>query len=333
MAIDVHAHYLPASLLERLRQAGSDVGVQVCEHTPGCPCLRFDDGLQTRPFFPRLVEAPQQRMDRMAGTGIERQILSGWTDIFGFGLEPAKGVAWHRLMNETLAEFCQQHAARFSALVSGYLPDAASAARELERGVRELGAVGGVATCNVNGINLGELPLDEYWAAAVELDVPVFLHPMQPEPPVRVKRYALNQVAQYTFDTTLAVGSLIMSGVLDRHPGLRLILSHGGGAVLPLMGRFDCMYERSDHKATGIAAAQPPSAYRRRLYYDSIVHDPVALRHLVDVAGADRVVIGSDDSFPPADYDPMQSLRQAGLDAQTIDQIAQHNPRALFRLP
>ena len=156
---------------------------------------------------------------------------------------------------------------------------------------------------------------------------------MQPEPPARVKRYALNQVAQYTFDTTLAVGSLIMSGVLDRHPGLRLILSHGGGAVLPLMGRFDCMYERSDHKATGIAAAHPPSAYRRRLYYDSIVHDPVALRHLVDVAGADRVVIGSDDSFPPADYDPMQSLRQAGLDAQTIDQIAQHNPRALFRLP
>ena len=127
MAIDVHAHYLPASLLERLRQAGSDVGVQVCEHTPGCPCLRFDDGLQTRPFFPRLVEAPQQRMDRMAGTGIERQILSGWTDIFGFGLEPAKGEAWHRLMNETLAEFCQQHESSFSALVSGYLPDAASA--------------------------------------------------------------------------------------------------------------------------------------------------------------------------------------------------------------
>src|SRR5690606_23591184 len=98
MAIDVHAHYLPSTLLERLRQGGSNVGVQVCEHATGCDCLRFDDGLQTRPFFPRLVESPQQRMDRMNSIGIERQILSGWTDIFGYGLEPAKGIAWHRLM-------------------------------------------------------------------------------------------------------------------------------------------------------------------------------------------------------------------------------------------
>src|SRR5205823_10493190 len=126
---------------------------------------------------------------------------------------------------------------RFSMLASGHLPDPAGAARELARAVRELGAVGAVAATNVEGVNLGELPLDEYWAAAVELGVPVFLHPAQPVPTPRTQRFALNQIVQYTFDTTLAVGSLLASGALDRFPALTLILSHGGGALPYLIGR------------------------------------------------------------------------------------------------
>jgi aminocarboxymuconate-semialdehyde decarboxylase len=332
MAIDVHAHYVPPRILEVLQQEGSRYGIAIEGHEPSCQCLHFDYGLKCRPFFPRLLEEPAKRIERMEQTGIDRQVLSGWTDVFAYGLETEKGTAWHRLMNESLAALCHSEPAHFSMLASGHLPDPAAAARELEYAVKQLGAVGAVAACNIEGVNLGELPLDEYWAAAVELDVPVFLHPAQPVPTPRTRRFALNQVAQYTFDTTLAVGSLIWSGVLDRFPTLRLILSHGGGTFPHLMGRFDCMHARSNHEGTGIVSKAAPSTYLRRMYYDSILHDPAALRHLASLVSVDRIVIGTDDSFPPADHDPLGTLQRAGFSDEEIHRIAERNPRELFRL-
>ena len=331
MAIDVHAHYVPRGMVDRLRTEGARLGISVVEAEPGCPGLRFAYGLQVRPFFAKLVEEPAERIAGMATAGIDRQILSAWTDIFGYGLPAEQGAAWHRLLNESLAGLCHRHPDRFSMLASGPLPDAARAARELEHAVRELGAVGAVAATNVEGTNLGELPLDEYWAAAVELGVPVFLHPAQPNPTPRTRRFALNQIVQYTFDTTLAVGSLISSGVLDRFPTLTLILAHGGGALPYLAGRFDCMHGRSDAGA-GIVAAGPPSTYLRRMYYDTLLHDAHALRYLASRVEIDRLLIGTDDAFPPADHDPLGSLRRAGFGAADIERIGEGNPRAIFRL-
>jgi len=331
MPIDVHAHYVPLKILDVLEHEAARYGVGVAEHPPTCQkCLRFDHGLQIRPFFAKLVEPVEQRIESMQRTGIDRQVLSAWADIFGYGLPGEKGEAWHRLLNDLLCELSEKNSNHFSWLASGALPDAARAARELDRAVKQ-GAVGGVVATNVEGVNLGELPLDEYWAAAVALDVPLFLHPAQPAPAPRTAKFALNQIAQYTFDTTLSVGSLISSGVLDRFPKLRLILSHGGGALPYLIGRFDIMHGRAD-KAQGIVAAAKPSAYLRRMWYDSIVHDPQALRYLAERVSTERIVLGSDDSFPPADHDPLASLRAAGFDATDIRRVTEENPRALFRL-
>ncbi len=334
MPIDVHAHYVPKAVLETLGRGGSRYGVKVVQDEPSCrQCLRFEHGLQVRPFFPRLLEEPAARIDWMRGAGLERQILSIWADIFGYGLAAEQGSAWHALLNDSLAGFCDRHAAAFSWLASGPLPHADRAARELERAVRELGAVGGVVAANVEGANLGELALDDYWAAAQALGVPVFIHPTQPRPAARTGRFALNQSVQYTFDTTLAFASLVESGVLDRFPDLALVLSHGGGAVPYLAGRLDVMHQRGD-KAQGLAAQSLPSAYLRRLHYDSILHSPAALRYLAQQVGVERIVIGSDESFPPADRDPLGSLRGAGFAADEIRRIADDNPRALFsRLP
>jgi aminocarboxymuconate-semialdehyde decarboxylase len=332
VAIDVHAHYVPPALVGRLEREGARLGISVVGAAPAGPCLRFAYGLEVRPFFAKLIEEPSRRIDSMSRIGIDRQILSTWMDILGYGLGPDQGAAWHRLLNETLAASCQAHPDRFSWLASGPLPDAARAARELEFAVRQLGAVGAVAATNVEGVNLGELPLDEYWAAAAELGVPVFLHPTQPVPTPRTRRFALNQVVQYTFDTTLCVGSLIESGVLDRHPSLTLILSHGGGALPYLIGRFDCMHARSDRATTGIAAVSPPSAYLARMCYDTLLHDGAALSYLARRVGVERLVVGSDDGFPPADRDPLASLRAAGFTADEIAHIALRTPRRLFGL-
>lgn len=335
MAIDVHAHYVPSDLLQRLRTEGSRLGVEVVDvvaHGAACQCLRFADGLQSRPLFSKLVESPQARVESMAAQGIDRQILSGWVDLFAPALSGHEGVGWHRLMNECLAATCAEQPQHFSMLASGHMPDAAQAARELEHAVRHFGALGGIVACNIDGMNPGEMPLDEYWAAASELDVPVFLHPTQPVPTARSRAFALNQVVQYTFDTTLAIGSLMWSGVLDRFPKLRLILSHGGGALPYLLGRFDVMDRRSDRAASGIASTQLPSAYAARLHYDTILHSAPTLRFLAQSVGFEQIVLGTDDGFPPADRTPLQSLAEAGFSLEEMAQIVEKNPRRLFRL-
>jgi aminocarboxymuconate-semialdehyde decarboxylase len=333
MPIDVHAHYVPPPILDRLSGKATTYGVSVLGTGPACMrCLEFAYGLRARPFPQRLVESIDERRDSMRRQGIDRQMLSVWTDIFGYGLPSEQGKGWHRLLNGTLGEWCSRDAEHFSWLASGALPDAQAAARELETAVRHEGARGGVVAANVQGVNLGELPLDEYWAAASELGVPVFIHPAQPEPAPRARHFAhLNPIVQYTFDSTLAIGSLIFAGVLDRFPGLELIVSHGGGAFPYLAGRFDCLHERMDAKQTHDAAARPPSAYLRRLSYDTILHSPRALRFLADSVGVERMVIGSDDGFPPADRDPLGSLRAAGFAAPDIESISEGNPRRLFR--
>jgi aminocarboxymuconate-semialdehyde decarboxylase len=137
-------------------------------------------------------------------------------------------------------------------------------------------------------------------------------------------------VVQYTFDSTLCMGSLMWSGVLDRFPRLQFILSHGGGALPYLMGRFDTMDQRSDHHHTGIVSQQAPSAYAKRLHYDTILHSPSALRWLAQEVGVERLLLGTDDGFPPADRDPLASLKNAGFAADDVRRIADENPRRLF---
>src|SRR6201982_2449073 len=192
------------------------------------------------------------------------------------------------------------------------------------------GACGVIISSNVENTNLGELPLEAFWRQAEALGMPVLIHPVLVGPAPRAAKFGLAQIAQYTFDTTLGVGSLLMSGVLDRFPRLKLVLSHGGGAYPYLAGRFDIMHRRMDRVAQGDVAAKAPSAYASQMFYDSIVHAPKALRFLIELAGLDNVVLGTDYSFPPADMEPLALLRSAGLSGTEIEAIADANPRRVF---
>jgi aminocarboxymuconate-semialdehyde decarboxylase len=335
MPVDVHAHYVPPSMLDAVEGRAAEFGLSVIRHPPGCDCaFHFDYGLKVRPFFPKLIEAVDRRIEGMAQQGVDRQVLSMWADIFAYGLPQAPSRSWHRFLNEHLSKLCRAHDREFSFLASVPLPHADDAAAELEYAVEQLGAVGAVVAANVEGINLGEVELDSFWQAATHLDVGVFIHPVQAAPAPRTAKFALSQIAQYTMDTTLCVGSLIFSGVLDRFPALRLLLSHGGGTFPYLTGRFDCMHERMDRAAQGDVALRPPSAYLRRFFYDTILHDPAILRWLADRVSVDRLVLGTDTSFPPADLDPLGSVRRAGFSPADIEAIVERNPHILFpRLP
>lgn len=327
--IDVHAHMVPPDVVDTLATRGRDFGIDLIETEPGCHCCRFESGMQIRPFFDTLMNT-DHRLGQMDDQGVNREVLSIWTDIFGYDLPAAKGALWHTALNDSLARHCDAHPDRFSWLASGALQDAALAARELERGIKA-GAVGAIIASHVAGANLGEYPLDEFWAACVELGAPVFIHPAQPVAPARAGKFALNQIVAYTNDTTLTVGSLISAGVLDRFPGLEFILSHGGGSVPYLIGRFDRMHRAADPKMTGNVAERAPSSYLTQFHYDTILHHGPALNYLRDLVGVERMLLGTDLPFPPGDPDPLTSLRDAGFDAADIERIVDRNPNALFR--
>ena len=329
MPIDVHAHYVPPQLIDAVASRGKDIGVRLVRSDGAPPALHFDYGFKVRPFFPRLVEPVGERHVWLDQQGIDLQIVGTWPDIFGYGLALDACTAWHRILNDTLAEWCAGNSDRFAWIASVPLIQAEAAARELERAAG-LGACGVIISSNIENTNLGEIPLDPFWAKAQALGLPVLIHPVLVGPAPRAAKFGLAQVAQYTFDTTLGVGSLLMSGVLDRFPRLKLVLSHGGGAYPYLAGRFDVMHRRMDRAAQGDVAAKAPSAYAPQMAYDSIVHAPKALRFLIDLVGLESVVLGTDYSFPPADMEPLALLRSAGLSAAEIEAIADANPRRLF---
>jgi aminocarboxymuconate-semialdehyde decarboxylase len=329
MPIDIHAHYVPPQLIDAIAARGKDIGVRLVPSNGAPPALHFDYGFKVRPFFPRLIEPVAARRGWLDEQGIDLQIVGTWPDIFGYGLGRDACVAWHRMLNDTLAAWCADNSDRFAWIGSVPLIDAEAAAVELER-AGTLGACGVIISSNIENTNLGELALDAFWRKAEALAMPVLIHPVLVGPAPRAAKFGLAQVAQYTFDTTLGVGSLLMSGVLDRFPRLKLVLSHGGGAYPYLAGRFDIMHQRMDRAAQGDVAAKMPSAYATQMAYDSIVHAPKALRFLIEVAGLDNVVLGTDYSFPPADMEPLALLRSTGLSAAEVKAIADDNPRRVF---
>jgi Amidohydrolase len=210
MPIDVHAHYVPPLLIDTLEARASEFRLSVVKHPPSCSCaLHFDYGLKVRPFFPKLIEPVAHRLEAMARQGVDRQVLSMWADIFAHGLPREVAQKWHRHLNEHLAKVCQEHHRTFSMLASVPFPYAQEAAAELEHAVQNLGAVGAVVAANLEGINLGELDLDAFWQLAEDLDVAVFIHPVQAVPMPRAGKFALAQIVQYTVDTSFTVGSLI----------------------------------------------------------------------------------------------------------------------------
>lgn len=249
--------------------------------------------------------------------------------MYGYGLRLEACASWHRLLNTTLAEWCSDNAGRFSWVASVPLTGGVSAADELAYAV-EMGAVAAMIPANVEGTNIGELPLDAFWAAAESLNAPIILHPVLTTPSPRAAKFGLTQVVQYTFDTTFGVGSLLMNGVLDRHPKLTFILSHGGGAFPYLVGRFDAAADRMDLKAYGAVASRTPSDYASLMAYDTIVYAPKTLQFLADSVGLGQLLLGTDESFPIADPTPIESLKAAGFSNAAIQTISEESPRRLI---
>ena len=179
------------------------------------------------------------------------------------------------------------------------------------RAAMDLGLAGVEVAARVDGAYLGDDRFAPFWAAAEETGALVFVHPSTRGFEGPRDHYLWNTVGN-PVETTIAAAHLVMAGVLERHPDLRVLLAHGGGAVLALRGRLRHAHEHLGAARTALRESVDDSL--RRLYFDTVVFDPAVLRALVDFAGADHVLAGSDHPFDMGDPDPAATVRAADLD-------------------
>jgi aminocarboxymuconate-semialdehyde decarboxylase len=283
----------------------------------------------TRPLLEALYTFERHRMF-LATRGIETGVFGPLMDVAGYSLPPKQGAAWSRLQNEALAASLAAAGARHVGLATVPLQEPTLAAEVLREAVTRLGLRGAMIDPNALGRPLGDRAFDPLWRAAADLGAPVTLHPFLLEAVERFGAHYLHNLVGYPFETTLAAGSLILGGTLERFPALDVVLVHGGGFLPYHIGRFDRAHSmREEARADGAAR---PSTYLRRFHYDTLVQQPRALACLVDLAGGDRVMLGSDHPFWMRDDDPKASVRDAALAADVQRLILGDNAVRLFRL-
>src|SRR5262249_32628633 len=223
--------------------------------------------------------------------------------MFSYWAQPDPADDLARYLNDHIAGVVAERPARFAGLGTLPMQSPERAIRELERCVRELGLSGVQIGSNVNGANLDTPELFPVLEAAASLGAAVFVHPWEMAGRDRMPRYWLPWLVGMPAETSLAICSMIFGGVLERLPNLRIGFAHGGGAFPATIGRIAHGFEaRPDLCA--VVNDVSPRAYLKRIYLDSLVHDPLMLRHLVDLMGADRLALGSDYPFPLGEAKP-----------------------------
>ena len=238
------------------------------------------------------------RLADMDAKGIDVSVLSinpNWYDV---PRDLAAQVI--SVQNETMAEFCAAHTDRFAAFASVALQFPDLAAEQLEQGVKKFGLRGAAIGGSVAGQELSDPKFHPFWAKAEELGVVVFIHP-QPTADLTPRLRGnglLTNVIWNPLETTIALSHLIFEGTLDQFPRLRICAAHGGGFLPSYMNRSDhgCVTFPTQCKP-GVPKLHP-TEYVKRMYYDSLVFTPEALRHLVAEVGARQIMIGTDYPYP-----------------------------------
>jgi aminocarboxymuconate-semialdehyde decarboxylase len=305
MIIDSHAHLVPPSLMQDLREnASSFPSVRLIEDA-GSLAFAFAGLNPTRPVSKPLTDIPG-RLAWMDQQGIDTQIFGGWLDMFGYELPASEGVEWSRMMNRHLAAATKQEP-RLVALATVPLQDGVAAA-EVLRDAHKSGFAGVMIGTQPKGRGgvLDDPSLDPFWQAANELGSMVFIHPVFESGDNRVHDYGMANAVGRITDMLIALSRIIYSGHVTRYSGAKIVAGIGGSALPYVIGRLRRNY--SLDKKLG-----DPDAALATLYYDTILQDPRALRFLADVVGADRIMMGSDMPFPIGDLEPMKIVAQTGF--------------------
>jgi aminocarboxymuconate-semialdehyde decarboxylase len=284
--VDFHNHYYPPEYVEMLRTETSVVKVTYDEAAN--PCVHYPGDYNVLVPGHRDIDYREQVLIEQ---GVDTQVITFTTP--GVHVEPpVTSVALARQINDAFARVIKDKRGRFAALATLPLNDPAASVTELERAMKSLGLPGAMVFSNVNHLALSDELFAPLWKKADELGAVIYIHPTDPLGVEAMLDYWLMPLVGFLMDTTLAASKLVFSGVVERHPRIRWVLTHMGGAIPYLAERLDRGYRAFADCRRNIS--KPPSEYLKEFYFDTVNFNPDAVKFAIGFAGADHILAGSD---------------------------------------
>lgn len=327
MTIDIHAHTVPEGFIKELATVVPAATPKVTQRD-GEWWFEYPGGRISGPVPAGMFDLGARLAD-MDECGVDVQALSVPPTHFGYRLPAEAAADAARMHNDAMLEMARAHPDRF--VVLGHLPMQSEehALAELERLVALPEIVGVELSTNVAGVNLGNPRHESVWNALNASGLAVVLHPGDVAGADRMHDHYLHNFVGNPTDSTLAAGSLLFGGVLSRNEALRVALLHGGGFLPYQIGRFDHGWKVRPEARTHLDVA--PSELLHRFWFDTLTHDDLSLKFLLERVGADRLCLGSDYPFDMADPDPVGTVRTALADQpDVIEKALVDNPRELL---
>jgi len=304
-AIDIHTHFVPRKMPDA---GGRNPLWPSITHGERDTAAVMVGGKLFRAIDSRSWDGARRR-DDMAADGIGLQLVSPMPELLSHWFPVADADALCSHINGGIAELCAAHPKSFAGLGMVPLQDPALAARRLA-GIKAQGLHGVEIGTHINGVALGDSRLDEFYAAAEEAGVALMVHALHPAGMERIAgRPELAAVAVFPLETAYAATSLLTHGVTERFPKLRIMLSHGGGALAWILPRLSHAHGLGGPLATLFPRA--PEAMVRGFYYDTVLYEAAALRYLADHVGTERLLVGSDYPFTIKQDRPAQFASHA----------------------
>jgi aminocarboxymuconate-semialdehyde decarboxylase len=311
--VDAHTHFIPLEFVDFLRSGEGPPDVKVVERQGKDPLIEHANGL-AYPVFPLFHDAGA-KLEQMDGDGIDVSLCSIVPSLFLYDADPAHTVRAHRVINDAGAAYAEASGGRIAVLATVPLNDPQAAADELRRACGELGLCGVEIGPSVGHAMIDAPGFEPFLSAAEELGVTVMIHPylnMVAKPGPDLEGFHLPNVVGNPYETSVAASRLIVGGVFDRHPGLRFQLVHAGGSFPYQLGRLEHAYGAREE--TQSVAERSPLHYLEHFLFDTVIFDERALRFLLDLAGPDALVFGTDLPFDMADMSALETLPRIAAD-------------------
>ena len=323
--VDFHNHYYPPEYVQAL--ASSKSAVKVTYDDDGNPCVHYPGDYNILVPGHRDIDYREQVLKDQ---GVDTQVLTFTTP--GVHVESREtAIEMARQVNDAFARVVRQKHGRFTSLATLPLNDPAASVVELERAMKELGMPGAMVFSNVNHVALADPVFAPLWKKADELGAVIYIHPTDPLGVDAMLDYWLMPLVGFLMDTTLAAAKLVFSGVVDRHPRIRWVLTHMGGATPYLAERFDRGYRAFADCRVNIS--KPPTEYLKDFYYDTVNFNPDAVKFAISFAGIDRILAGSDYPHQIGSIPLMlETIGKLDLDEGSKNKIRGGNAAALLGL-
>ena len=314
LKIDIHTHILPRDI-PRWKEKFGYSGFITLDHHKSCSARMLrDDGKFFREIESNCWSA-EKRIEECDAQELDVQVLSTVPVMFNYWARGEDCAETSKFLNDGIADIVAKYSKRFTGLGTVPLQDTGLAIKELER-CGEIGLIGVQIGSNVNQLNLGEPQFLDFFAACEELSLAVFVHPWEMMGENEMQKYWLPWLVGMPAETSRAICSLIFSGTLEKCPNLRICFAHGGGSFPATIGRIEHGFAvRPDLCA--VDNPVNPREYVRKIYYDSLVHDPEMLGFLVKLAGAERVALGTDYPFPLGEEIAGSLIESMNFDEET----------------